>query len=129
MVSSRGNPRRRTGWWPVAIVWAVIPCLLGAAGEAQPRSLPLDPETRARVMMSLLAIVILGIALVGFAMVFGHRVRRTARGGIAPSQHRADDWYKETTRPSRDATLSQDAALPDDPRNDDSRSEDRTDEG
>jgi hypothetical protein len=59
----------------------------------------LDPVQRARVMMALLALVLLGLLLVVLVMFGGRVVRRLARKGTGPSRSYPDDWYSQPLVP------------------------------
>src|SRR4051812_49115004 len=68
-----------------------------AAAEADKRMLlmRLDPENRAKVLMSLLALVLVGIGLIALAWLGARRMRRVARTRHAPSSAHEDAWYQK----------------------------------
>jgi len=73
--------------WPPAFV----------AAEADKRMLlmRLDPANRAKVLMSLLALVLVGVALVAFAWLGARRLRRIARTRHPASSPHEDAWYQK----------------------------------
>ena len=54
----------------------------------------LDPALRAKVIMALIGLVLLGLALVLLVLVGGRYVRRLARQRTGPMQPGQDDWYR-----------------------------------
>jgi hypothetical protein len=64
-----------------------------AAAPARPLLWQLDPQQRVKVMMSLLGIVLLGVALVALVMVGGRGLRRIARKRVGPTPGHDEAWY------------------------------------
>lgn len=86
--------------WQTAIAMAPAWGLLAA--DEPPSSLltRLDPATRAKVLMALLGIVLLGVALVAFVVLNGRYFRRIARKRWGPTELRQEDWYRKPLTPS-----------------------------
>jgi len=63
----------------------VAPLLLAIEESAEPLIEQLDPPRRAAVLMAILALVLLGLALVACAMIGGRWVRRLARDRHGPT--------------------------------------------
>jgi hypothetical protein len=75
--------------------------LLAAADEkAEPLLMRLDPVSRAKVIMSLLALVLVGIALVAMAWLGARHLRRIARKPLRPTVEHEDDWYRKPLIPN-----------------------------
>jgi hypothetical protein len=64
----------------------------------------LDPPTRARVLMALLALILLGVTLVACAMIGGRWVRRLARHKPRRAARHRHPFGGSTLRPSMDPT-------------------------
>ena len=84
---------RRAAWSIVL----VVPWLLGADDPATKPAVP--PPVRAKLMMALLGMVVLGIGLVVAAILGGWMVRRLARHRPAPSGTVDDAWYAKPLVP------------------------------
>ena len=69
--------------------------LADAEQKTQPLLVRLDPESRAKVLMSLLALVLVGVALVAMVWLGARRLRRIARKPLGPSSPREDEWYRK----------------------------------
>jgi hypothetical protein len=65
------------------------------SGQAQPLLVRLDPASRAKVLMSLLALVLLGVALMALAWFGARYLRRIARTPPRPTRPHEDDWYRK----------------------------------
>ncbi|MBI1901266.1 MAG: hypothetical protein HYS13_09165 [Planctomycetia bacterium] len=92
------------------MMWRWFPLL--AAIEPQPLWKRLDPVTRARLLMALLALVILLLAIVVFIVMGARLVRRLGKVSRRPLPRKP--WYE--VRPTEDAEPSDGADLkPDDP--------------
>ena len=77
---------------------ALLNCqaLVAAIDEkAQPLLYRLAPTERARVIMALLGIVLIGLALLALVMVGGRRLRRIARSRPGPARTNDDDWFRK----------------------------------
>ena len=80
--------------------WAASAPLLSAAEEkAQPLLVRLDPQSRAKVLMALLGLVLVGIALVAMTIMIGRQVLRMARTSHGPTPRHEDDWYRKPLVP------------------------------
>jgi hypothetical protein len=84
--------------------------LSGAAPPSLPSLLAaaIDPATRAKLMMALLGLVILGIGLMLLAMVGGRMVRRMTRDSKPPGGQIADRWYQPKRAGARQFTYEDD---------------------
>jgi hypothetical protein len=73
--------------------------LAAAEGKGKLLFERLDPPSRAKVMMALLALVLVGVTLVLATVVAGRYLRRIARHtrGKTPTRH--DDWYRKPLIP------------------------------
>ena len=69
----------------------------------------LDPVRRAKLLMALLALLLVGMALMALVMVGARYVRRLARNRTSAGRAREDDWYQKPLIP-------RDAGDPDPPR-------------
>ena len=72
-----------------------------AAGGDQARTLfeRLAPIERARVVAALLAVVLLGIAIVATVLIWGRRLRRIARSRPRLARPNDDQWYRKPLVP------------------------------
>jgi hypothetical protein len=103
--SIRGRNRRlfgipflaATGRLAAVCMLCLVPWFMGADGEA---AKPLPPLLRARAMMALLALVVLGIGLVAGVILGGRMVRRLARQRTTPSGAVDDLWYVKPLVPA-----------------------------
>ncbi|HVC99210.1 MAG TPA: hypothetical protein VND64_36435 [Pirellulales bacterium] len=75
----------------------LVPWLLGA-DETAPKP-ALTPLARAKMLMALLALVVLGIGLVAAAILGGWMVRRLTRQPVPPSRVVDDAWYAKPLVP------------------------------
>jgi hypothetical protein len=74
--------------------------LVAAANDAaRPLIFRLDPELRAKVVMALLAIILVGGLLVAIAVLGGRRARRLARDRAQPGTTHGDAWYQKPLSP------------------------------
>ena len=80
------------------ICWRTVVALADAA-DKQPILMRLDPASRAKVMMALLGLVVLGAALVLMVWVGGRYMRRIARERPKPTPLHSDDWAKKPLAP------------------------------
>jgi hypothetical protein len=78
---------------------------LVAATDAATRPLifRLDPELRAKVVMALLAIILVGGLLVAFAILGGRRARRLARERAQSTATHGAAWYQKPLSPGDSA--------------------------
>lgn len=70
-------------------------------GQPRPKLLleRLDPQLRAEVLLALLAMVLVGLALVAIVVIWGNRLRRAARHRPRPRDIGADRWYAKPIPP------------------------------
>ena len=74
--------------------------LVAAADDAaRPLIFRLDPELRAKVVMALLAIILVGGLLVAIAVLGGRRARRLARDRAPSGTTHGDAWYQKPLSP------------------------------
>jgi hypothetical protein len=73
--------------------------LAAAAEKAKPLLERLDPPNRARVLMALLALVLVGAGLVLATIVGGRYLRKIARQTPAKTPRHEDDWYRKPLIP------------------------------
>lgn len=72
------------------------PALLAAADkQAEPLLVRLDPASRAKVLMAILGLVVLGAALLAMIWLGARWVRRLAREPMRSTSPRQDDWYRK----------------------------------
>ncbi|HEV3005967.1 MAG TPA: hypothetical protein VGX78_15980 [Pirellulales bacterium] len=89
--------RQLARWLTASCIVCLAPWLLGADGPAPKPTL--TPLVRAKAMMALLALVVLGIGLVAAVVLGGRMVRRLARQRTAPSGATDDAWYAKPLVP------------------------------
>ena len=70
-----------------------------ADAAARPLIFRLDPELRAKVVMALLAIILVGGLLVAIAVLGGRRARRLARDRAPSGTTHGDAWYQKPLSP------------------------------
>ncbi|HUY32255.1 MAG TPA: hypothetical protein VMV69_05705 [Pirellulales bacterium] len=75
----------------------LVPWLLGADDPAPKPDL--TPLVRAKMLMALLALTVLGIGLVAAVILGGWMVRRLARQPVSPSRVVDDAWYAKPLVP------------------------------
>jgi len=64
-------------------------------GQGEALSKRLDPAIAAKMLMSLLALALAGMALVSLAWLAARYFRRIARKPLSTSDPRSDDWYRK----------------------------------
>jgi hypothetical protein len=69
----------------------------------------LPPVTKARILMALLGIIVLGLTLILMIVLGGRYVRRLSRAQVPSRPHRDDDWYRKPLTPP-DETPDEDDA-------------------
>jgi hypothetical protein len=74
---------------PPARLWQP---LLAAEEQAETLLMRLDPQRRAKVLMALLGLVLLGVALVAIAYLGGRYLRRVIQQPVRSTRPRDDDW-------------------------------------
>ena len=82
--------------------WAGVPPAgwpLAAAEQAETMLMRLDPANRAKVLMALLALVLVGLGLVAFAWIGGRRLRRVIKQPLKPMRRLEDQWYRKPLAP------------------------------
>ncbi len=67
--------------------------------KAEPLLLKLDPVDRAKVLMTLLGLVLVGVALVALAWLGGRHYLRIARSPLRPTSENQDDWFRKPLVP------------------------------
>ena len=78
---------------------SVAGLLAAAEQKSEPLLVRLDPESRAKVLMSLLALVLVGVGLVALVWLGGRHLRRIARQRLVPTREHEDDWYRKPLVP------------------------------
>jgi hypothetical protein len=81
--------------WLISASHLWPPILVAAEAEKRMLLMRLDPANRAKVLMSLLALVLVGIGLIALAWLGARRLRRVARTRHAPSSMHEDAWYQK----------------------------------
>ena len=74
--------------------------------QAEPLLVRLDPERRAKMLMALVGVVLVGLGLVALAWLGGRRMRRITRKPLPPTQHAQDSWYRKPLVPQEPQTPS-----------------------
>lgn len=59
----------------------------------------LPPVTKARLLLALLGIVLLGLAMVLMVILGGRYVRRLSRAQVAPSKPEQEAWFRKPLDP------------------------------
>ena len=72
---------------------------LAAAEQAETMLMKLDPANRAKVLMALLALVLVGLGLVALAWIGGRRLRRVVKQPLRPIRRFEDQWYRKPSVP------------------------------
>jgi hypothetical protein len=70
-----------------------------AASETEPLIDQLDPELRARVLMALLGLVLVGLALIAVVVMGARYVRRLGRGRSTHAPVKDDAWFAKPLVP------------------------------
>ncbi|REK18675.1 MAG: hypothetical protein DWQ37_03830 [Planctomycetota bacterium] len=70
-----------------------------AEKKAEPLLMKLDPQRRAKVLMALLGLVLLGGFLMALVIMGGRQAMRAARKSHGPTQHSQDQWYRKPLVP------------------------------
>jgi len=78
---------------------AFLTVWLAAEKQAEPLLTRLDPATRAKVLMALLGLVLVGLSLIAFAWLGGRRLRQLASKPLPPTQPHEDRWYRKPLVP------------------------------
>ncbi len=73
--------------------------LAWAEDKAEPLLMRLTPENRSRVLLALLAIVLVGVALIAVVVIGGRYVLRQARVSHGPTPLGKDDWSRKPLIP------------------------------
>jgi hypothetical protein len=73
--------------------------LWAAEEKAQSLLMRLDPQRRATVLLTLLALVLVGVGLVALVILAGRRVLRISRTSLGPTPRHDDAWYKKPLIP------------------------------
>jgi cytochrome c-type biogenesis protein CcmH/NrfG len=85
---------------PLSRISSLAAASLNAAPEAvdrdaKPLLLRLNPSQRAGVILSIVGIVLAGLALMSLVWLAGRYARRMARQPVRPTEDRSDDWYRK----------------------------------
>jgi hypothetical protein len=88
----------------------LAPALLAADETARPLLLRLDPQSRTKVIMVLLALLLLGFGLIALVIVGGRSVLRVARKSHGPTRRNEDDWYRKPLVPKDSEPSTRDEA-------------------
>ncbi len=83
--------------------------VLLAADSAESLLKRLDPELRAKVILTLLGLTLLGLALLAAVWIGGRRVRRMSAKPYQPPQGPPDAWAKKPLVANDQDSLSDDA--------------------
>jgi hypothetical protein len=75
------------------------PVLAWAEDKSEPLLTRLTPENRARVTLTLIALVIVGVAIVALTALGGRYVLRQARKSHGRTPHSENDWYRKPLLP------------------------------
>lgn len=59
----------------------------------------LPAVTKARLLMALLGIIVLGLGMILLVILGGRYVRRLSRTDVAPTKPEQDDWYRKPLNP------------------------------
>ena len=80
----------------------MLPHLLAQATgpETQPLLWRLDPVSRAKVLMALLGLILVGLLLLILVRSWARWTRREARRALRPTQPGDDRWYKAPLVPT-----------------------------
>ena len=93
---------RIVGWFALALA-AIDDALLVDTTDGQSLLMRLEPANRAKVLMALLALVLVGLGLIALAWLGARHLRRIARLRSGPTSPRTEDWYhKPLVPPGRD---------------------------
>jgi hypothetical protein len=79
--------------------WSADWLLAAEEKQAAPLLMRLDPAVRAKVLMALLGLVLVGLLLVAMAWLGGRHLRRIARKAPTPPVDHRDDWYRKPLTP------------------------------
>lgn len=87
----------------------LLPARLGVLAadtprKAEPLLMRLEPQRRAKVLMAMLALVLLGLLLVAVVVLGGRHVLRIARKRNKPTGRDADQWYRKPLVPPEPAS-------------------------
>ncbi len=91
--------------WESLCRWT--PLVAWADSQTQPLIMRLSPQHRAVVILALVAIVLVGIALMALVVVAGRYVLREVRRANGPTPRYEDGWYRKPLAP-RDGDISRD---------------------
>jgi len=85
--------------WFAAISTVLTLNVAAAASETEPLIDQLDPELRARVLMALLGLVLVGLALIAVVVMGARYVRRLGRGRSTHAPVKDDAWFAKPLNP------------------------------
>jgi hypothetical protein len=89
---------RLAGWFALALA-RIEDALLPDTTEGQSVLMRLEPANRAKVLMALLALVLVGLGLIALAWLGGRHLRRIAKRRPGPTNPRMEDWYRKPLVP------------------------------
>jgi hypothetical protein len=64
----------------------------------------LPPLIKARVLMALLGIVVLGLGMILMVILGGRYVRRLSRAKVSATKPNADEWFRKPLTPPADSS-------------------------
>ncbi|MEX0675560.1 MAG: hypothetical protein WD063_00695 [Pirellulales bacterium] len=85
--------------WIIAATGPLVPVLGAAEEKAKPLLMRLDPQNRAKVLMALLGLALVGVGLVALTIMAGRQVLRIARTSHGPTRRHEDDWSRKPLVP------------------------------
>jgi hypothetical protein len=77
---------------------------MAVAEQAEPLLMRLDPQRRAKVLMALLGLVLVGVALIVLAFLGGRYLRRVIKQPIRATRPGDDDWSRKPLIPPEPAS-------------------------
>ena len=95
MVSRLAASLGPLGDWTQGVFAATGDALVATSEKAEPLIMRLDPERRAKVLMALLAVILVGCALIYLTILGGRRLRRIAKQLPTVRPPSGDDWYRK----------------------------------
>jgi hypothetical protein len=91
--------------WATSLVQYRLELVALAANErSEPLLMRLEPHERAKVLMALLGLVLVGALLVGLAWLGGRHVLRIARKRPGPTSRHDESWYRKPLIPKEPAS-------------------------
>jgi hypothetical protein len=81
--------------WTQGVLAATSDVLAETNEKAEPLIMRLDPPLRAKVLMALIGLIVVGLGLVLFIILGGQRLRRIAKESPAVTPPGGDEWYRK----------------------------------